>query len=106
MKNLLVAAAAVGLIATTSVAFVGEARAQLSHVGIAHGRSARAGYFAHKHPACVLPVPDNYLQSFRDRYECWNYPYPYFVTHKPWYGLTPYVWAGVNWGPYWRGRAP
>ena len=108
MKNLLIAAAAVGLAVTTTAAFVSEAQALGPRGFPAHRYSApRAGAGAYKHPSCVLPVPDPYLQSFRDRYDCWGWPYPYFATHKPyWIEPVPYVWAGVKWGPYWQGRAP
>ena len=105
MKNLLIAAAAVGLVATTTAAFISEAQA-LGPRGFPAHRYRAPGAGAYKHPGCLIPVPDNYLQSYRDRYDCWAWPYPYFATHRPYYGLAPYVWAGVKWGPYWQGRAP
>ena len=91
MKKLLLAAAALALVATAP-AFVGSAQAAPPYK---------------PHPACSLPIPDGYAQSFKDRYNCWGYPNPYLFAHAPYY-LAPvryFEFAGTKWGPYEVGRA-
>ena len=69
MKKLFIAAAALTLVAATVPSFIVQAQA----------------WTPPKHAACSLSVPDLYLESFKDRYNCWGWPYPYFETHEGWW---------------------